>query len=101
MKKILLTLATVFTFTSAIANIDEKTHVEVLDNTEMNTFTLQKAPLNLNTLDVENIIVASGQSCETGCFNSFVNCQAGGFSWCFRALSQCIDTCEGAGGLYN
>lgn len=102
MKKMLLTLATALAFTSAVANTNTKNiepKVMAADTTD--TFVLQKAPLNLNTLNIDNVVIAGGPSCSQTCFNTFRACLAAGLSGCNFRFIRCIDTCEGAGDLYN
>ncbi len=102
MKKLILTLAAVFTFTSALASKNTQTiePLSVTDHTAQ-AFVLQKAPLNLVTLNVNNPALAAGPSCSQICFNTFRACLAAGLPGCNARFIRCIDTCEGAGGLYN
>ena len=105
MKKILLILVSTMVFGSALANINFKTKNNKVENSSetllIQDFVLTKLKVDYGSLEIKNNIVASGNSCENACFASFQNCQAAGFSWCFRAMNRCVDACEGAGGLYN
>lgn len=91
MKKILLALVIAFSFGTAVAKND-------------NDFVFKKAPTTLDfLLKAGDNQVNSGYQCEQDCWDDKTSCIASGENrtYCLQVFIQCIDTCEGAGGLYQ
>ena len=91
MKKLLLALVILVTFGSAVA----KQH---------NGFVLKKASVNSSILKFGNSNnTLNSNQCSQTCWNQLIQCSNGiaPFAFCSQQFIQCIDRCEGAGGLYN
>ena len=94
MKFILLALVLAFSFGSAVA---EK-------GSELKGFEFKKPPSTLSfILKSDGAQLNSGYQCEQDCWDDRTICINSGqnFTICSQALLQCIDACEGAGGLYQ
>ena len=92
MRKILLTLLIAFSFSSAIA--EKSTGFDFLGS----------KPTTLNyLLDKVGAQTNSNYQCEQTCWDNRNICIGSGqpFTACIQDLMQCVDTCEGAGGLYQ